>query len=180
MEVIIGKNQKFINENNDNEEMSPRRKKRKLLINTNPKNNKNIKKENKEKENYYLSNNNIYLIEKQKSELRKDKKIKFLFDDKKLDVGKITEYKLSKRKINPKKIVMIEKQKYPKKETVFYRLKGSIKETKKENNNEDTISIKKKHKKSEFMKPKKTLSKSIKAPDIKYKSNEIVISNNKK
>ena len=30
------------------------------------------------------------------------------------------------------------------------------------------------------MKPKKTLSKSIKAPDIKYKSNEIVISNNKK
>ena len=43
MEVIIGKNQKFINENNDNEEMSPRRKKRKLLINTNPKNNKNIK-----------------------------------------------------------------------------------------------------------------------------------------
>ena len=73
---------KIINKNNDNEDISPRRKKRKLLINSNQKNNKKINNENKEKENYYLSNNNIYLFERQISELRKDKKIKFLFEKK--------------------------------------------------------------------------------------------------
>ena len=90
----------------------------------------------------------------------------------------MNDYKLGKKKSNTKKnvknIVMIEKQKYPKKESYFDRVNSGIKDSNKENNNEDNISIKKRHKKSAFLKPKKELTKSIKALDIKYKSNDIV------
>ena len=164
-------NKKFLNENFD-DDLSPKNKKRKIFIN------KNFKKENTEKENNYKSNQNIYFLEKRKSELTKDKKIKFLLEDKKLEVGKINEFKLSKKKTNPKKIIMIEKQKYPKKKMIFDRLKENNKELNNENN-EENISIKKKHKKSGFIKPKKILIRAIKALDIKYRSNETIKAKNK-
>ena len=145
-------NIKFINENNEND-ISPKSKKRRIFINHN--NKKIFKKENKEEENNYLSNKHFFVREKRKSESK---------------LGK----KKSNTKKNVKNIVMIEKQKYPKKESYFDRVNSGIKDSNKENNNEDNISIKKRHKKSAFLKPKKELTKSIKALDIKYKSNDIV------
>ena len=168
-------NIKFINENNEND-ISPKSKKRRIFINHN--NKKIFKKENKEEENNYLSNKHFFVREKRKSESKKEKKIKFLIEEKKLVNAKMNDYKLGKKKSNTKKnvknIVMIEKQKYPKKESYFDRVNSGIKDSNKENNNEDNISIKKRHKKSAFLKPKKELTKSIKALDIKYKSNDIV------
>ena len=64
---------------------------------------------------------------------------------------------------------MVEKQKYPKKQTVFDRIKGIIKESNNEIENEEEMDKKSKFKKKVSLKTKKLFDKSIKLFDSNQK-----------
>ena len=95
-------------------------------------------------------------------ESKKIKKAKFYIESKAEE--KDNNYKLRRiqSKKSLKKLVMIEKQKYPKKETIFDRINRRINESKNELLNWENKSIKKNLvKDSTIVKPKKIISKSI-------------------
>jgi hypothetical protein len=96
-----------------------------------------------------------------------------LVEEKPIEEHKKSDNKLKRKKTTTKKsiknIVMIEKQKYPKKETIFDRIKGSIKRPNKELSSEENISVKKSViRRNSGMSPKKCY-KSIKAVNSKFK-----------
>ena len=98
-------------------------------------------------------------------ELKKIKKISFFLETKKEE--KNNKIRLKRNRTHTKKslknIVMIEKQKYPKKETIFDRINRRINESKNNMDNFDNISTKdNKIKGNTIIKPKKLLTKSIK------------------
>ena len=107
---------------------------------------------------------------------KKIKKTKFLIGEKKPEENKNYQNNSKKKKINTKRtmknIVMVEKQKYPKKETIFDRIKGSIKESNKEISNDNDSQLKKGIKKNTSLKSKKFLNKSIKMFDTNFKMRE--------
>ena len=107
---------------------------------------------------------------------KKIKKTKFLIGEKKPEENKNYQNNSKKKKINTKRtmknIVMVEKQKYPKKETIFDRIKGSIKESNKEISNDNDSQLKKGIKKNTYLKSKKFLNKSIKMFDTNFKMRE--------
>ena len=107
---------------------------------------------------------------------KKIKKTKFLIGEKKPEENKNYQNNSKKKKINTKRtmknIVMVEKQKYPKKETIFDRIKGSIKESNKEISNDNDSQLKKAIKKNTSLKSKKFLNKSIKMFDTNFKMRE--------
>lgn len=107
---------------------------------------------------------------------KKNKKTKFLIGDKKPEENKNYQSNSKRKKINTKRtmknIVMVEKQKYPKKETIFDRIKGSIKESNKEISNDNDSQLKKGIKKNTSLKSKKFLNKSIKMFDTNFKMRE--------
>ena len=98
-------------------------------------------------------------------ELKKIKKISFFLETNKEE--KNNKIRLKRNRTHTKKslknIVMIEKQKYPKKETIFDRINRRINESKNNMDNFDNISTKRnKIKDDTIIKPKKLLTKSIK------------------
>ena len=98
-------------------------------------------------------------------ELKKIKKISFFLETKKEE--KNNKIRLKRNRTHTKKslknLVMIEKQKYPKKETIFDRINRRINESKNNMDNFDNISTKdNKIKDNTIIKPKKLLTKSIK------------------
>ena len=103
---------------------------------------------------------------------KKIKKTKFMTiekksEEKKNENNKNNGSKLKRKKTNKKKggnIVMIEKQKYPKKETIFDRIKLMIKEANNEEAKEENVSVKKKLNKNTSLKSRK-LGKPIKRFD---------------
>ena len=107
---------------------------------------------------------------------KKIKKTKFLIGEKKPEENKNYQNNSKRKKINTKRtmknIVMVEKQKYPKKETIFDRIKGSIKESNKEISNDNDSQLKKGIKKNTSLKSKKFLNKSIKMFDTNFKMRE--------
>jgi len=107
---------------------------------------------------------------------KKIKKTKFLIGEKKPEENKNYQNNSKKKKINTKRtmknIVMVEKQKYPKKETIFDRIKGSIKESNKEISNDNDSQLKKGIKKNTYLKSKKFLNNSIKMFDTNFKMRE--------
>ena len=107
---------------------------------------------------------------------KKIKKTKFLIGEKKPEENKNYQSNSKRKKINTKRtmknIVMVEKQKYPKKETIFDRIKGSIKESNKEISNDNDSQLKKGIKKNTSLKSKKFLNKSIKMFDTNFKMRE--------
>ena len=107
---------------------------------------------------------------------KKIKKTKFLIEEKKPEENKNYQSNSKRKKINTKRtmknIVMVEKQKYPKKETIFDRIKGSIKESNKEISNDNDSQLKKGIKKNTSLKSKKFLNKSIKMFDTNFKMRE--------
>ena len=107
---------------------------------------------------------------------KKIKKTKFLIGEKKPEENKNYQNNSKRKKINTKRtmknIVMVEKQKYPKKETIFDRIKGSIKESNKEISNDNDSQLKKAIKKNTSLKSKKFLNKSIKMFDTNFKMRE--------
>ena len=107
---------------------------------------------------------------------KKIKKTKFLIGEKKPEENKNYQNNSKRKKINTKRtmknIVMVEKQKYPKKETIFDRIKGSIKESNKEISNDNDSQLKKGIKKNTYLKSKKFLNKSIKMFDTNFKMRE--------
>ena len=107
---------------------------------------------------------------------KKIKKTKFLIGEKKPEENKNYQNNSKRKKINTKRtmknIVMVEKQKYPKKETIFDRIKGSIKESNKEISNDNNSQLKKGIKKNTSLKSKKFLNKSIKMFDTNFKMRE--------
>lgn len=107
---------------------------------------------------------------------KKIKKTKFLIGEKKPEESKNYQNNSKRKKINTKRtmknIVMVEKQKYPKKETIFDRIKGSIKESNKEISNDNDSQLKKGIKKNTSLKSKKFLNKSIKMFDTNFKMRE--------
>ena len=143
---------------------------------------------NPNKDNKDLNNGFKVILSK---DSKKNKKTKFTLVDKKSEEKKPedtknNENKLKRKKTNTKRdvknIVMIEKQKYPKKQTIFDRIKGSIKESNNELSNEDNYSLTKKMKKKTSLRNKK-LMKSIKVFDSvrtkKQTSNIKIISEKK-
>ena len=107
---------------------------------------------------------------------KKIKKTKFLIGEKKPEENKNYQNNSKRKKINTKRtmknIVMVEKQKYPKKETIFDRIKGSIKESNKEISNNNDSQLKKGIKTNTSLKSKKFLNKSIKMFDTNFKMRE--------
>jgi len=98
-------------------------------------------------------------------ELKKIKKTRFVLETKKEE--KNNKIRLKRNRTHTKKslknIVMIEKQKYPKKETIFDRINRRINESKNNMDNFDNISTKRnKIKDNTIIKHKKILTKSIK------------------
>jgi len=193
-------NTKFINENNDNDISIKKGNKKenkdeKIIKQLNKKPSKI------EIKNYLDDDNDFFIIRKElergkmnslhhknnkeiescfKGLLNKDskkiKKTKFMLGEKKPEENKIYHSNSKRKKINTKRtkknIVMIEKQKYPKKQTVFDRIKVSIKESNKEISNENDMQLKKGIQKNTSLKTKKFLNKSIKLFDTNFKMRE--------
>ena len=193
-------NTKFINENNDNDISIKKGNKKENKDENNIKqiNKKPSKFEIKD----YLDEDNDFFINKKDLErvkiksfhhknnkevescfrgiLNKDskkiKKTKFMIGEKRPEENKNYQSNSRRKKINTKRtmknIVMVEKQKYPKKETIFDRIKGSIKESNKEISNDNDTQIKKSIQKNTSLKSKKFLNKSIKMFDTNFKMRE--------
>ena len=188
---------KFFNENNDND-ISIKNRKKQLNTDENIIK-KYIKKESKNSFMNNLENRNNYVINQNSitkfrvgsfnprnnkelescfkgiagKDSKKIKKTKFILEGKIKEENKINENKLKRKKTNTKKnmknIVMVEKQKYPKKETVFDRIKGVIKESNNEITNEEENDNINKYKKKVSLKTKKLFDKSIKLFDSNQK-----------
>ena len=98
---------------------------------------------------------------------RRTKKTKFIIEENKNDDDedddKIEELKKQKliSKRSYRNIVMVLKEKKPKKPSLFEIIKGSIKDPNKEKNDEENISLKRKPKKNTQVKIRKIFSKSI-------------------
>ena len=193
-------NIKFVNENNDNDISIKKGKKKENKDENNIK--QINKKPSKFAIKDYLDEDNDIFIDRKELErvkiksfqqknnkdvescfrgiLNKDskkiKKTKFLIGEKKPEENKNYQNNSKRKKINTKRtmknIVMVEKQKYPKKETIFDRIKGSIKESNKEISNDNDSQLKKGIKKNTSLKSKKFLNKSIKMFDTNFKMRE--------
>ena len=188
---------KFFNENNDND-ISIKNRNEQIIKDENTIK-KYIKKDSKKNLLKYLDNENDYIISANKiskfrvnsfnprnknefepcfkgiigKDFKKIKKTKFILEGKKKEENKTIENKLKKKKSNSKNnikgVVMVEKQKYPKKQTVFDRIKGIIKESNNEIENEEEMDKKSKFKKKVSLKTKKLFDKSIKLFDSNQK-----------
>ena len=181
-ETLFKEKKKFINENNDNDIIFKKNKNKNNFIkienNFNSTIKKILKKDNSKGENNYYIDNKFYINENVLNR-KKTKKAKFnLVENNKEKENNIEELKTNEKKLkrnrtntkrNLKNIIMIEKQKYPKKETVFDRIKGNIKESNNEIYNDDNISLKKRQKKGTHLKPKRPYINSIKTLDSKFK-----------
>ena len=192
-EDIFKEKMKFSNENNDND-ISIKKGKKKLSKEENDI--KNFVKKKSKVEINYLDNDNDFLFNKKDLERirfnslhtkknkeldsgisnrdsKKIKKTKFNLGEKKPEESKNNQSKLKRKKTNTKRgvpnIVMIEKQKYPKKETIFDRIKGSINQSNKEISNDDDMHLNKGIKKNTSLKTKKIFNESIKMFDANYK-----------
>ena len=193
-------NIKFVNENNDNDISIKKGKKKENKDENNIK--QINKKPSKFAIKDYLDEDNDIFIDRKdlervkiksfhqknnkdvescfRGKLNKDskniKKTKFLIGEKKSEENKNYQNNSKRKKINTKRtmknIVMVEKQKYPKKETIFDRIKGSIKESNKEISNDNDSQLKKGIKKNTYLKSKKFLNNSIKMFDTNFKMRE--------
>ena len=180
-ENLFTEKKKFINENNDNDISCRKNKNKNNFIKVEKNFNSTIKKIlkkdiNRDENNYYIDNN--FYINETVLNRKKTKKAKFNLEENYKKENNIEEIKSNEKKLkrnrtntkrNLKNITMIEKQKYPKKETVFDRIKGSIKESNNEIDNDDNISVKKRQKKRTQLKSKRPYIKSIKTLDSKFK-----------
>ena len=117
---------------------------------------------------------------------RRTKKTKFIIEENKNDDDedddKIEELKKQKliSKRSYRNIVMVLKEKKPKKPSLFEIIKGSIKDPNKEKNDEENISLKRKPKKNTQVKIRKIFSKSIRTnKPNSMKSKNIMINSNK-
>ena len=116
---------------------------------------------------------------------RRAKKSKFIIEENKNDDEEDDNIdELKKRKLISKRsyrnIVMILKEKNPKKPSLFEIIKGSIKEPNKDKNYEENISLKRKSKKNTQVKIREVFSKSIRTnKPNSLKSKNFMISSNK-
>ena len=111
-----------------------------------------------------------YIKGQQGKESKKGKKTRFYVKPKTEEKNNNSKFKRKKtrKKKSIKNIVMIEKQKYPKKETIFDRINRRINEAKNNIENSDNISEKKqKIKNSTIIKPKNIFTKSTKIENCK-------------
>ena len=119
-----------------------------------------------------------YIKGQQGKESKKGKKTRFYVKPKTEEKNNNSKFKRKKtsKKKSIKNIVMIEKQKYPKKETIFDRINRRINEAKNNIENSDNISEKnQKIKNSPIINPKNIFTKSTKIVNCKLNNSIIII-----